>query len=245
MKAWVFTICYNQADIIGYWLRHYETFADRILVWDDKSTDGTRKILENHPKVTVQDWPYDDGLEDNRFLEFAHDTYPTCRGDGVDWTIWVDTDEFIWAADIVGVLTTAKASGFEAIKTQGYNMTGDGLPVDDGRQIWELNPMGIKSPVYSKPIVVNPSSTFRWNRGKHAFDGCALLTTPEPLLKLLHYRYLGFEYTKQRNARNYERCCIKTGDKACAWTCSPNHRGMHSAEWAEEAKKYAYNVLLE
>jgi len=34
-------------------LRHYETVAERIFVWDDQSDDGTTEMLKAHPLVTL------------------------------------------------------------------------------------------------------------------------------------------------------------------------------------------------
>jgi hypothetical protein len=122
-------------------------------------------------------------------------------------------------------------------------MTGEGLPKDDGlSQLWQVRRFGVAAPIYSKPVVFRPFAKVRWNRGKHALEsGCTV--TPKPQLKLLHYRYLGGAYTAQRNARNFERCRLDTGDKNAAWTCAPNYKGEHSVQWAEGIKDCRWNVI--
>lgn len=263
MKIWIFTICHNEAEIAPWFLRHYGTFADRILVWDDNSTDGTREILRAHPSVTLFDWPYETGLFEDKNLHHAYDVYPSATWKA-EWCMWVDMDEFIYHPRIREVLYygfdpvsdpervktfTSYSRVPDVFTTSGFNMLGDGLPVNgyDHKQIWEHNPMGVAAPSYSKPVVFRPYVKMRWIRGKHALEGVTPLGHDQPpQLKLLHYRYLGAEYTRRKNAKNFNRCGGSTGDKAAAWTCRPDYDGPQmegSPQWAEWAKPLAFNVI--
>jgi glycosyltransferase involved in cell wall biosynthesis len=252
MKIWIFTICHNEAEIAPWFLRHYGTFADRILVWDDKSTDGTREILRAHPSVTLFDWPHATGLFEDKNLHHAYDMYPSARGKA-DWCMWVDMDEFIYHPEIRQVLESAKNGLFDVINTKGFNMLGDGLPVNgyEHKQIWEHMQSGVAAPIYNKPVVFHPHANIRWVRGKHQLESFPNFSLPHgfnhpPRLKLLHYRYLGAEYTRRKNAKNYNRCGGSTGDKAAAWTCGPDYDGPQlegSPQWAEWAKSLAFNVI--
>lgn len=256
MRIWIFTICHNEIEIAPWFLRHYAQFADRILVWDDASTDGTRELLKAHPAVTLYDWPYASGLFEDKNLHHAYDVYPHAHGQA-DWCMWVDMDEFIYHPRMREILWTnanrPESLGFPAmldvINTQGFNMLGNGLPVNgyEHKQIWEHNPIGVRAPNYSKPVVFSPTAKIRWMRGKHQLEGVTPFGFNVPAqLKLLHYRYLGAEYTRRKNAKNYERCGGSTGDRAAAWTCAPDYDGPDkegSPQWAEWAKSVAFNVL--
>lgn len=246
MKIIVFVITYNCRDTLPFFLRHYETFADEISAWDDHSTDGTREMLNAHPKVLVREWPHRTGIDEDLFLAHWQEWYPRTRG-MFDWVMIVDPDEFLYSPFIKSLLEREMDIGTEVIRSTGFNMVGDGLPKDDGRQIYEINPMGVHAPVYSKSVVFRPEIRINWNRGKHALEHCNPVLSEEPWLKLLHYRYMGAEYTRAKNAKNYGRCGLLTGDKGAAWSCSPGYDGPdkeHSPQWAEEAKKKAFNVLL-
>lgn len=239
MTIWVFTICYNAADVMPFFLRHYLSFADKIHVWDDHSDDGTKEMLVGNPKVIVYPWDYESGIQEDNFLEVAYDNYPCARGIA-DWVMWVDTDEFIYHADLLEVLKLAEEKGYEVIQPDGFNMMHEGMPKDDGRQIWEICKIGVRAPVYSKPIIFQPHIRIRWNRGKHALDGCKCKVWETSGVKLLHYRYLGYEYTKARNAKNFDRCM---GDKGNGWTCHPDWHGEHSPDWALQMMGEATEVL--
>lgn len=242
MKIIVFSLCYNQAEIIPWYLRHYGSFADEISVFDDHSTDGSRELLAAHPKVILRDWPHEPGINEDLFLQHAYEWYPKANP-AFDWVFWVDPDEIIYASDIRKMLEDAR--DFELIPTVGFNMTGDGLPKDDGRsQIWQVSPFGIPAPVYSKPVVFRPSAHVRWNRGKHALENCNPKMAPFSF-RLLHYRYMGGPYTAERNAKNYARCGLKSGDKGAAWSCAPGYNGVHSSGWAESVRNSTWNAVTD
>jgi hypothetical protein len=191
----------------------------------------------------LRNWPYCTGIDEDLFLAHWQEWYPKARGN-FDWVMIVDPDEFIWAPSVRTVLGVAQEAGYEVVRTEGFNMVGDGLPVNNPqREIWQLNPMGVPAPVYSKPVVFQPGIQINWIRGKHALENCNPKVTPHAPLKLLHYRYLGAAYTAAKNAKNYGRCGLLNGDKGAAWSCAPDYTGEHSAPWAEEAKKRAVNVL--
>jgi hypothetical protein len=246
MRIIVLAITHNCADTLPFWLRHYEKFADEIAVWDDKSTDGTREMLNKHPKVVLRNWEHNTGIDEDLFLAHWQQWYPTTRGK-FDWVMIVDPDEFIYCPGMERHLRDAWGAGVDVMRPYAYNMTGDGIPKDDGRQIYEIAQMGVRAPVYDKPVVFRPEIKINWIRGKHALEGCSPDVCHESWFKLLHYRYMGADYTRAKNAKNYARCGLLSGDKGAAWSCSPGYDGAdkeHSPQWAEFAKTKAFNVML-
>lgn len=242
MKLRIVSTCFNERDMIGFYLRHYASHADEIILYDDNSDDGSRAIAACCPIVQLRPWPFPSGLADDRMMDLWQLAQHEAKKDGVDWIAMPDIDEILYSPH--GLRQTclyADERGYQVISSEGWNMTGDGLPVDDGTsQIYELLQTGVRAPVYAKSIIVNPRTPVNWNRGRHALEGCSPRVSPKPMVKLLHYRYLGLEYTKRRNARNYARV---GADKGCAWSNAPDYHGEHSAQWAEGAKKLALNAI--
>lgn len=249
-KIWVFSVTHNSAPMTRWWLRHYEKFADKILVWDDHSTDGTREILRAHPKVEMKDWPHGNGIDENQFLAFAHEIYPTAAGKA-QWVMWADSDEFIMSTQFSWEEIFTSCENCDVIQTLGFNMVGDGTGLPSWKQsgdaqIYDLIRPGVFAPIYSKPVVFRPEVRIRWNRGKHTLEDCTPRLSHKPLLKLLHFRYLGADYTRERNAKNYARLGLEDGDKGAGWTCAPGYDGWEkegSPTWATRAVKESFDVI--
>lgn len=245
MKIAVLTLTFNCADILPFFIRHYLTFANKIVAWDDNSNDATRAILSANPNVEMREWGKPSGIDEELFSAHWKEHYPTFHGD-YDWVIIADPDEFLYHPAMPDLLWSEQKQRTEVIRTMGFNMAGEGIPRDDGRQIWEISPMGVPAPVYSKPVVFRPQAVVSWNRGRHALENCTPRLSLDTPIKLLHYRYLGANYTRAKNAKNYSRCGMHNGDKGAAWSCSPDYKGHdkeHSPEWAEAIKAKAVDVL--
>lgn len=242
MRLRIVSVCWNEREVLPFYLRHYEQCADEIIIYDDASDDGSRTIACCCPIVQLREWPFPSGLHDDQMMSLWQTAMREAYEDGVDWVAFPDIDEILWRQDgLRKACDIANARGDEVIGSEGWNMVGDGLPKDDGQShVYQLLQTGVHAPVYSKPIIVRPSARVNWNRGRHALENCAPRMSKKPLVKLLHYRYLGHDYTARRNARNYERV---GADKGCAWSNAPDYHGEHSAEWAEGAKAHALCAL--
>jgi hypothetical protein len=247
MTVWVFAHCRNERQLLPFWLRHYAAFAEQIHVFDDGSDDGSKAILGAHPLVIRHDITMG-GLNESALMQLAYESIPLARG-RADYIIWADLDEFVYHPRILECLARFKVSGYQVCRTLGFNMMGAELPEDDGKsQLWELYRTGVRAPIYSKPIVVDPSARVEWTLGKHRLESqTALSVTPEEdslqphpwRLQLLHYRHLTPEYCRIRNARQYNR----SPDKGTAWSCAPEHTGEHSPAWVERVISDARDVV--
>lgn len=243
MKLRIVSTLWNEREMLPFYLRHYEQYADEIVLYDDNSDDGSRTIAACCPLVKLMPWLNKPGLHDHAMMELWQWAMIDAARDGFDWIAMPDIDEILWSYNgLRAAIARADQRGYEVIASSGWNMVGDGLPQDDGKsQIYELLETGVRAPVYSKPIIVKCGTPVTWNLGRHALENCAPKLSP-PMVKLLHYRYLGHDYTARRNARNYARV---GPDKGCAWSNAPDYHGEHSAQWAEGAKALALNALME
>lgn len=243
MKILVLSMSHNCAEIAPFFLRHYSTFADKIVIWDDFSNDGTRDILGAHPSVSMRDWPKKSGINEDVFLQHWYEEYPKARGE-FDWVMIPDMDEFLIPANNGSMVDLLNSSyQWDVINAEGYNLVGKSFPKDDGRQIYAINPMGIRADPYRKPVVFRPTVKIRWARGRQNLESCDGCRSPR-ILKLLHARFFGSDYTRSKNAHNYERC--GDPDKGSAWSCKPDYDAPekeHSPMWADAVVSHGFNVL--
>ena len=96
MHVHVYAVCWNESRVVGFFLRHYEEFADRIVVYDEGSDDGTRDILQTHPKIELRQFirTVPDSLELSKKAVHDH-CWKEARG-SADWVILVDIDEHVY-----------------------------------------------------------------------------------------------------------------------------------------------------
>lgn len=92
MKIYAISVIKNEADIIEYSLSHASTWADKIIVYDNGSTDDTWERIKslNNPKIIPykqDNRPYSDGLRAD-----IYNAYKSELDDG-DWWVIQDADE--------------------------------------------------------------------------------------------------------------------------------------------------------
>lgn len=232
LSLWVFAVIHNEAPLLPYFLRHYLPQADRVVLFDDHSTDGSAELAAAYARVTVRPYP-GDGLDDQELVDFAARTYPDARGKA-DWCVWVDADEFVYHPDLRGRLAQYRAAGVQLPRVEGYQMFANAFPTTEG-QIYDEVKVGARAPFFDKPVVFDPALALKWIPGKHALA--------EPYegrrggaadLKLWHFRLLGERYFMQRNARNYARMSARNVAQGLGYQTYPERQA--DLGWAAQVK---------
>jgi len=255
MKIDIYSVMYNEEKILPYWLKYYETFANRIFIWDDYSTDSTVEILKSHPKVTVLH-KKEPGLENWHNVSVLFPKYEKYSRGKADWVMAVDADEFIYHPNIKKVLKRAMEHKVDILQCRGFDMISDKFPTTKG-QIYDETQMGVHSQMMSKWAVHSPKGHVRYRKGRHGrpYDNRNL--NQEVLnfcrykhtgLKLLHYRYLGEEYIINREKtkligknRMPQQPHVKYSRKNIA-TC-PDGAKEPILDWLKSHQKDTFNVL--
>lgn len=222
----------NERVILPYWIRHYQSFCDRVIVYDDESDDGSREAALAMG-AEIRRYP-GSGLDDQVFIDLAMATYPEARG-SADFIVWCDADEFVYHQSIAARLQTLASAGVQAPVIHGYNMVADAEPTTDG-QIYSEIRRGFYDPNYSKQVIISPDVEIDWKVGKHLhrFPNGAQVGGGEDPLKLLHFRFLGREYFEGRNKHHFSRLSQGNLDNNYGHAVHPGYQGDHSADWFEQ-----------
>lgn len=208
-----------------FFLRHYLSYADRVIVQDCGSTDRTKEIVRESGAelIETEPWGMDEGRRRDESMRFVADAR-----NHTEWCACVDADEFL-VGDFDRAFAEADAIGCKVLQTIGITMLADGFPKDDGRQIYEICHTGSRGGA-EKPAIVRTNAEFLWGLGRHFIDSKGTKVALSRIF-LLHYRYMGKEYTKIRSARNYEN----SPNKATAWSCAPDYQGDISPDGVQRS----------
>lgn len=227
-KVWVYTTAFNCEAWLPHFLRHY-AFADRVIVYDNQSTDGTKAVAEspNWKNVTVRPLESGNQYREDMLMVVRSHLWKEARYQA-DWVIIVDPDEFMYHPEgMVSFLDDQKGKGHTLLLSSGLEMFSPTFPTSDQSVVGTIK-VGFRNDVYSKPTIFNPEALtdISYTTGCHEcspfgnsrlnepwyphaqqvavpgihpiflrlFNG----VPPERALKLLHYRFIGWEAVRDR-----------------------------------------------
>jgi len=237
---YVYSIWRNEVKLAPYFLRHYSTVANRIFIFDDNSNDGTRELLLDHPKVTVlsmtQPWlktKYKGGIDDSYFRHLHELAYRQYIRDSDVWIACVDADEFIYDPILLDKLTDFTHSGINVVFCEGWSMVHPTFPTTSG-QIYSEITTGIPDFWCSKPCLFRSDYDMKFRLGRHGvLEPKGMHIAAGHGVKLLHYRYLGADYSLARNQRNVSRMTDKNKNALLGRHNLDGSTYQHSLAWVE------------
>jgi len=215
-KIFVYTICWNEEKLLPFFIEHYSEFADKIIIYDNESTDSSAQIMSKYPKVQRREYSSNNQIRDDLYLKIKNNVWKEVRGTA-DWVIVCDMDEFFYHQNIKNFLNTAKSRGFTIIKPQGYNMASFEFP-QYGKPLVEIVKTGLPFDPESKMCVFNPGviKEMNYTAGCHYTKpqgNVKILEDKEA--KLLHYKFLGRDNFLDRNIQYRGR--LSEANKRRGW----------------------------
>lgn len=211
MKISAYAVCYNEQELLPFYLLHYASIASRIVIWDNGSTDRSVEIAESfpHPGIEVRRFDSEGELKESRLIEVKNKCW---KGDDADYVIVGDVDEFLCCADLRRFL--AGHPGIDLFRPRGFDMFSEAFPSDPSRPLTEQVKLGAANPNYSKVVLFRPNRVREINYAPGC-HGCSPLgdnlrlydaeRLPSSPLLLCHYKNLGFDYRWRKHEAYRQR----------------------------------------
>lgn len=162
--------------MLDYYLRHYSQFCDKIIFYDNESTDRSREIIESYANTEIRTYKTDGKLSDQAYKDLKTSSIQDARGNA-DYVIISDCDEFIYHPNIRKFLSDT-LNKYSVYYPAGFQMASQTFPTTKG-QIYHEVDRGEPTPWYAKPMLINPNLV-----GDLSYvDGCHEFETLDGLIK--------------------------------------------------------------
>jgi hypothetical protein len=205
MSVHLYTLCWNEAEMLPFFFRHYDPWVDRYVIYDDDSIDGSLDLLRVHPKVEIR--KFRRVVPDSFVLShqvMQNEAWKESR-DEADWVVVTAIDEHlepVGGKDMPSFLQKCKTDGVTVIPTSGYQMVDRRRPEPDWR-LASFMTKGMRFPIMDKVSIFDPTMlrTPGFGVGRHQArpEGHIVYSDPAEVM-LLHYKYIGFlnSYRRQK-----------------------------------------------
>ncbi len=197
VKIWLYTICWNEEEIIPFFLAHYLPLVDKIIVYDNESDDASVAILSKYQKVEIRSIS-SDGLNDEWVKDKVRNHYWKEAREKADYVIITDMDEFFHVKGNGLKRFLTKNKQYSVFKPYGLNMISREFP-QKGKKIYRQIKTGMYEDGWCKMGIFDPKRVKKMNFSL----GCH---TAEPegdirmyveslqakdSLYMLHYKFIG------------------------------------------------------
>jgi hypothetical protein len=201
VKIHLYALCWNDAELLPYFFRHYDQVVSRYFIFDDGSTDGSLGLLHSRENVEVHRFSRSDPAS---FVlseqSLSNEFWKASRG-SADWVIVTDIDEHLFHPELGSLLQHYKDRGITIVPALGYQMISEKFPEPD-ETLCETRVWGAPHPFYGKLSLFDPAaiSEIDYGYGRHSADPKGRVIAPAiDQILLLHYKYLDHEWTRQRH----------------------------------------------
>lgn len=245
---WVYTITYNEGFFVKNFLAAYKD-ADKIIVYDNHSTDDTVELLKQDPRVEVRFYDSGNQIRDDLYLEIKNNVWKEARGIA-DWVIIVDFDEIFnhVTPDKTFDLDLSSLTDYNIVKPFAFNMVQGDAPLYESGHPFLYAQKGLQHPPNEKLCCFRPDQIKEINyvAGCHgatpvAYDKVKKYYGPE--FVQLHYKCWNFEYYMKEMEHNAAR--LSDINRSVGWgTHYLNPLKYHSDQFrnGEILSKYIFDI---
>ncbi|HHP7242332.1 MAG TPA: glycosyltransferase family 2 protein [Cyclobacteriaceae bacterium] len=207
LKIHLYTFCYNEERIIPYFLSHYLSFVEKIIVLDNHSSDASVALFQKHRNIFIKRYNSNNQYREDIKQNLSNSIWKKSRG-YADFVIVCDIDEILYHPRLSVILSTMKNKGYTVLKPYGFDMISNNFPTTK-KNIYDEIKEGKRDRMFDKIALFNPDAIKETNYypGAHAAipEGKVKIYKNDPELKLLHYRYLGIDYILDKHKSRAER----------------------------------------
>ena len=153
MKIHLYCTLWNEEKILPYFIKHYSQFCDKMIFYDNESTDLSALIINSHPKTELRSYSTNNTLDDGVHVALKEKAVIEAKKEGADFVIVVDCDEFIYHPNLIELLSNemSETCVFYPI---GFQMVSERFPTTSGQIYDEIN-LGKPDGWYCKPVLIN------------------------------------------------------------------------------------------
>ena len=136
-KVYWVVLCKNEEDIIPFCIQYWKRIADKVIVYDNHSTDSSVELLSKYDWIEIRTFD-SDGQNDVIQKEVKEKAYLEFK-DECSILICTDMDEVFYFSDFEALQAQMITEGYNCLITPIYSLCEEAKPIyDDSKMLHQL-----------------------------------------------------------------------------------------------------------
>jgi glycosyltransferase involved in cell wall biosynthesis len=160
MNIIVYTFLYNEQEILPYFLKHYSQYVNKIVVYNNESTDNSIQILNDWKEceIEIRDFSTNNKYDEETLIGLKNHCW---KDDDSDYVIVCDMDELLYHPNLKEFIQKQPYTDY--FTPTGYHMMSDEIPTDYTKQIYDIIKDGTPDYQYNKNILFKRKNIIETN----------------------------------------------------------------------------------
>ncbi len=190
-RIYLISVCWNEELFLPHFLNYY-SFVDKIIVFDNFSSDRSVEIMRQYPNVEICFYNTNEKIRDDIYLEIKNNIWKQYREE-CDWMIIVDIDEIVYHPLGIPQYLQSLPIDVALLQCNGFEMFSPNYLEAPGNSILQKCNLGIPYIQLDKCSIINTKLVKEINylAGCHK---CNPIVNGrifrDPNLKLLHHKFI-------------------------------------------------------
>lgn len=125
-KIHVYVLCWNEIDILPFVVDYWKQFAEKVVIFDNGSDDGSIEYLSQYSWIDVRHYE-SNGIDDTIYIKIKNNCWKESKGIA-DFVVVGDMDECLYSPVLEQELDYMKANNMTMCGPRQYALQGDYYP---------------------------------------------------------------------------------------------------------------------
>ena len=153
-KIYVYTFCWNEITILPFVVDYWKQYADKVIVYDNGSTDGSIEYMKQFDWIDVRSF-YTDGKNNSTMTRMRNHMWKECVG-AADLCVVCDLDECLVGKNLREKLYQIIENGYTIVTPNWYTFISKEKPIYlTGKLLHENYPLALQGA--GKTLIFDPN----------------------------------------------------------------------------------------
>ena len=198
VNIYVYTFCYNNAQILPYIIDYWSKYATKVIVYDNESTDNSKDILSKYNWIEIRLYNTNNKYNPEKIQNIKNQCYKEAIGEA-DYVMVCNIDEVLFFNNkLFQYLLDCKKANIDYFISKYYECISRNMPEYKPQELLQTKCKAVIDQKTKKILLFNPSINIAFSNYQYSYNISNNENLQSASIITLHCKMLGVAYMKER-----------------------------------------------